>query len=74
MKDMLIGVFYGREIAWRWEDFMEEGGTELKYETYLDFQQGRSGEENILGEGNTLIRGLRMKEYYLNADWIVWVI
>ena len=47
---------------------MEEGGTELKYETYLDFQQGRSGEENILGEGNTLIRGLRMKEYYLNAD------
>lgn len=47
---------------------MEEGGTELKYETYLDFKQSRSREENILGEGSTLIRGLKMKEYNLNAD------
>lgn len=36
---------------------MEDGGTELKYETRLEFQQGRSGEENVIpGEGNTLIR------------------
>lgn len=48
------------------QDFMEDGGTELKYETCLEFQQGRSGEENIPGEGNTLIRGL--KKYNFNAD------
>ena len=41
---------------------MEEGGTESKYETCLEFQQGRSGEENIPGEGNALIRGLKMEE------------
>ena len=41
---------------------MEEGGTELKYETCLEFQQGRSGGKNIPGEGNTLIRGLKMEE------------
>lgn len=44
------------------QDFMEEGGTESKYETCLEFQQGRSGEENIPGEGNALIRGLKMEE------------
>ena len=55
-------MLYGREIAWRREDFMEEGGTELKYETCLEFQQGRSGGKNIPGEGNTLIGGLKMEE------------
>lgn len=55
-------MLYGIEIAWRQEDFMEEGGTELKYETCLESQQSRSGEENIPGEGNTLIRGLKMEE------------
>lgn len=59
---MLIEMLYGREIAWRREDFMEEGWTELKYETCLEFQQGRSGEKNIPGEGNTLIGGLKMEE------------
>ena len=59
---MLIVMLYGRETAWGREDFMEEGGTELKYETCLEFQQGRSGEKNIPGEGNTLIRGLKMEE------------
>ena len=44
---MLIEMLYGREIAWRRQDFMEEGWTELKYETCLEFQQGRSGEKNI---------------------------
>lgn len=40
-------------------------GTELKYETCLESQQSRSGEETIPGEGNTLVRGLKMEEIQL---------
>lgn len=58
---------YGGDIAQTRGDFTGEGEMELKSEICLGFQEGRGGEEDILGEGNILIKGLMMGEHNLNA-------